>query len=97
MFTLKVIDDETTGFFRADTLHRHGGTDMLQAHAFAHLFPEGECPWAFRELVFDMAEIHGWEVKVRVVKREEISSANTQDHPRPSVGCIEGSPTTDKP
>lgn len=77
MFTLKVIDDERTGVFRADTEHLHGGTDMLQAHAFAHLFPEGFCPWPFRELVFEMAEIHGWDVKVRVLKREDNSLANS--------------------
>lgn len=68
MFTLKVIDDETTSFLRADTQHKYGGTDMLQAYAFAHLFPDGKCPLVFRELVFDMAAIHGWDVKVRVIK-----------------------------
>ena len=76
MFTLKVIYDEATEVFRADTTHIYGGTDMLQAYAFAHLFPEGECPWVFRELVFDMAAIHGWEVEVRTVKREDMPSAN---------------------
>ena len=90
MFTLKVIDDETTRCFRADTLHKHGGTDILQAHAFTHLFPEGECPWVFQELVFDMAEIHGWEVKVRVVKREEISSANALALAQPGETSTEG-------
>ena len=71
MFTLKVIDDVATGFLRPDTLHKYGGTDMLQDVAFHHLFPDGECPWALRQLVFDMAEIHGWEVVVRVVNSEK--------------------------
>ena len=78
MFTLKVIDDETTGVFRSDNASAYGGTDMLQEHAFAHLFPAGECPWVFRELVFTMAAIHGWEVSVRVIKREETTSSKPE-------------------
>lgn len=69
MFTLKVIDDEEQGVYRADDLSVHGGTDLLQIHAFNHLFPSGECLWVFRELVFEMASLHGWEVKVRKIKK----------------------------
>ena len=37
------------------------------------------------------------EAALRAAWIEEHFPENTQDHPRPSVGCIEGSQTTDKP
>jgi hypothetical protein len=43
---------------------------MTQRYLFTHLFPEGFCPWAFRELVFDLAEAHGWEVEIRTAKNK---------------------------
>lgn len=68
MFTLKVIDDDCTGMLMADTEHALGGKDLVQAYAFSHLFPSGCCPWAHRELVFALAESHGWQVQVRKVE-----------------------------
>lgn len=73
-FTLKVIDDENLGVLRSDTRHRYGGIDTTQDHAFRHIFPSGFCEWGFRSLLFDMAAIHGWDVSVRVLKREEPKS-----------------------
>jgi len=70
MFTLKVIEDEKTGFMRADNRHLHGGIDMLQIYAFEHLLPGGVCPWTHRELLYGLAEAHGWGVIVTVVKED---------------------------
>lgn len=67
MFTLKVIDDAASGLIMADKVHAMGGRDLLQEHAFAHLFPGGVCPWVMRSLLFDLAEAHGWRVEVRKV------------------------------
>ncbi len=75
-FTLKVIDDKASGYLVPDTLHGLGGTDMLQAAAFRHLFPEGECAWVFRELLYDMAELHGWSVSV-TAREPELSVHNS--------------------
>lgn len=71
MFTLKVIDDNS-GYLRPDIVHLYGGVDMLQQQAFSHLCPEGQCPWVFRTLLYDMASIHGWKVEVRELPREEV-------------------------
>lgn len=54
MITLKVIDDTKTGLLRSNTLSIYGGLDMTQAALFNHLFPEGYCPWVFRELLYDL-------------------------------------------
>jgi hypothetical protein len=79
MFTLKVIDDEILGLMRSDTEHMYGGTDMLQQHAFHHLFPSGACPWPFRELLYALAELHGWEVQVRTIKNTEKSESSNNE------------------
>tara|TARA_R110000772_G_scaffold249530_2_gene363905 strand:+ start:59975 stop:60199 length:225 start_codon:yes stop_codon:yes gene_type:complete len=70
MFTLRVINNEITKELYADTKHYNGGYDMIQDHAFSHLFPNGKCLWVYRELVFEMAEAHGWEVEVRTVRKD---------------------------
>jgi hypothetical protein len=61
MFTLKVIEGD---FIKPDTRHPNGGVDFKQELAFRHLFPSGECPWIWRECLFALAEMHGWEVSV---------------------------------
>jgi hypothetical protein len=65
-FTLKVNDDKASGNLVQDTLHNLGGYDMIQSAAFHHLFPSGECAWVFRELLYAMADLHGWRVSVSV-------------------------------
>jgi hypothetical protein len=62
MITLKVID--TGDALAANTLSIHGGVDLTPAHLFNHLFPEGFCPWVFRELLYDLARAHGWNVEI---------------------------------
>ena len=64
-FTLKVIDDKSSGYLVSDTLHPLGGIDILQSVAFNHLFPDGACDWMLRQTLYDMAELHGWGVSVR--------------------------------
>jgi hypothetical protein len=64
MITLKIIDDTKTGVMRANTVSVYGGLDMTQASLFNHLFPEGYCPWALRELLYVLAHAHGWNVEV---------------------------------
>ena len=67
IFTLKVIDDVNAGVLRSDTKHVLGGTDLTQAHAFCHLFPSGFCSRQHCEMLYDMARIHGWDVKVKTI------------------------------
>lgn len=64
MITLKVIDDTKSGMLVASTLSCSGGLDLTQSYLFNHLFPEGYCPWVFRELLYDLARAHGWNVEV---------------------------------
>lgn len=63
-FTLRVIDDRASGNLMPDIKSDQGGLDLLQPHAFRHLFPEGFCSWMFRQLLYDMAALHGWDVSV---------------------------------
>ena len=72
MFTLKVI--EQAGYLVSDKTSTYGGTDMTQLYAFAHLFPDGECPWVCRDLLFDLAKMHGWEVEVRKVDDTKVNN-----------------------
>lgn len=43
-----------------DSRHELGGTDVLQVWAFRDIMPEGECHWCMREVLFDMARLHGY-------------------------------------
>lgn len=67
-FTLKVIDDEESGCIIPDDQSDRGGIDSLQRLAFAHLCPSGACDWFSRTALYDLAELHGWEVNVRTRK-----------------------------
>jgi len=67
-FTLKVIDDQSTGLIVPNDQHYLGGVDLLQRTAFAHLFPCGYCEWTMRSLLYDLASLHDWSVDVAVRK-----------------------------
>ena len=63
-FTLNVWHDKTSDRLIPDGRHHLGGTDTLQIAAFTHLFPEGYCYYVFRDQVYELAELHGWEVRI---------------------------------
>ncbi len=69
-FTLKIIYDETSGYLKPDVTCDLGGTDVLQGIAFRHLLPDdryapdGNLSWIYRDLLYDMAMLHGWTVSV---------------------------------
>lgn len=62
MFTLKIR--ELNDYLVSDDRHDMGGVDLLQRAAFHHLMPAGECHWGMRSLLYDMAHLHGWDVKL---------------------------------
>ena len=66
-YTLRVIEDGL-GYLIPDTRCSEGGEDMLQHLAFCHLFPCGKVSWGFHDTLYEMAQIHGWEVVVTVEK-----------------------------
>ncbi len=61
-FVLRVMEDN--GVMVADDRSVHGGIDALQTVAFSHLCPTGAWDWLWRELLYDLAELHGWDVKI---------------------------------
>ena len=44
--------------------HEFGGTDFKQITLFRHLFPEGYCDTLCEDLLYDLAEAHGWKVEL---------------------------------
>jgi hypothetical protein len=63
MFILKV--KEKGDYLVSDNASHLGGIDLTQEYAFYHLFPSGACHWGFRELLYELAHIHGWKVQVK--------------------------------
>lgn len=64
-FTLKVIRDNTKQVIVPDEKHYHGGIDAEQIIAFQHLIPEGFIDLWREEDLFNLADMHGWEVEIK--------------------------------
>lgn len=68
-FVLKVVHDTKAGHYFSDDRHRLGGTCLKQIWAFNHLFPSGYLNWGLRDLLWEMADLHGWRVEVTEVEK----------------------------
>ena len=67
-FTLKVLRNKKNGCLHSDSKHYNGGIDIVQIKAFEHLFPDGGTESLYEEVLFNLAELHGWTVEVRNVQ-----------------------------
>ncbi len=68
---LKVIHDKEKGIYSPDSKHYMGGVDTKQIFLFRHLIPGGECSDMFEDILFDLAEAHGWEVQVSKAENKD--------------------------
>ena len=70
MFTLKVIENYNSSKFYSNSKHENGGIDYVQVYAFRHLFPQDECPLIYRELVHELANIHNWDLEIKIIHKD---------------------------
>lgn len=70
MFTLKVFHNKTAGSYTPNDIHMFGGIDVVQTYAFRHLFPADYCGFMAEDILFSLAEAHGWKVEVTEKKEK---------------------------
>jgi hypothetical protein len=85
-FTLKVIE-LGDGDIVPDDESIYGGIDYKQIMAFRHLFPIGFVHGYEKEIVYDLADLHGWAVTIRKV--EITPKDNPPECVKVMLGCLD--------